>query len=645
MSRWMVRILLSTFGLSALVGCGAGGVSTTSQPRAVIEGVCDSTVHETSSLADDYRFDQDCALDFLRAAGCDFGLDPDGDGERFASSTIEDMHNDPAGCSRGLRCSGCDDADSLETVSDCTELARFSHFTESEWRDLQAQCPAQQQPAPDGCTIEGVAFSAEEMDCAFQVFTGMTCVECLELFDSRVCEDAFNDPDLCRRGALCTGCNDGDSRDNGVTCEEIAGYSYFGPAAAGILLDQVLAYPCDGACTPACDGRACGDDGCGGSCGSCAGDETCDNQGLCSPAGCTIEGVYFEDWQVACASSFFETATCDECNAVLDSRTCEDAIDDAAACQIGGTCTGCDDGDTRDDGATCDEIEAYAYFGTSAAQALFEYVSVDPECGEPDLVVEGIPLTQEEAAAIMEVANGATLSQLDDDAGLDARAASNIVAARPLTTVEELATVSYVGATAIGLLREYAATWTPPDEPQAGCDTITVAAVTNADVTEFDRLMELGTLLDWPAYELHSVEATGCAAFLDDPVTQDEMLWALWEHTYPWGRDDVPANMIENGTWNTGGTQFQGALARALVVLDEYTMDGHWDPDATPEGADLYARKQSLVDALSAGVVADPTSFVEIHMGIDACECSEEAIALVNLTDLSVIIVHQTPRC
>ena len=35
-------------------------------------------------------------------------------------------------------------------------------------------------------------------------------------------------------------------------------------------------------CEPACDGKACGDDGCGGSCGSCTGTDTC-NAGVCEP--------------------------------------------------------------------------------------------------------------------------------------------------------------------------------------------------------------------------------------------------------------------------------------------------------------------------------------------------------------------------
>ena len=41
------------------------------------------------------------------------------------------------------------------------------------------------------------------------------------------------------------------------------------------------------ACVPYCGGRVCGDDGCGGVCGSCVGDRVCSPEGACVPiAGC-----------------------------------------------------------------------------------------------------------------------------------------------------------------------------------------------------------------------------------------------------------------------------------------------------------------------------------------------------------------------
>ena len=47
---------------------------------------------------------------------------------------------------------------------------------------------------------------------------------------------------------------------------------------------------CEQACTPSCGGQECGDDGCGGSCGNCGGGDTCYDGECMSPCGaCTAE--------------------------------------------------------------------------------------------------------------------------------------------------------------------------------------------------------------------------------------------------------------------------------------------------------------------------------------------------------------------
>lgn len=55
------------------------------------------------------------------------------------------------------------------------------------------------------------------------------------------------------------------------------------------FIDQYL--PTD--CTPACDGRSCGSDGCGSSCGSCADTDACSADGQCLPktGGCSGGGL------------------------------------------------------------------------------------------------------------------------------------------------------------------------------------------------------------------------------------------------------------------------------------------------------------------------------------------------------------------
>ena len=84
----------------------------------------------------------------------------------------------------------------------------------------------------------------------------------------------------------------------------------------------------------------------------------------------------------------------------------------------------------------------------------------DVEDGELDdladkadgVLADGSP----EACGVLHVANTATYEQLDEDARLSSRAATNIVARRPFATIEALDAVPYVGPVAFDLLLDYA---------------------------------------------------------------------------------------------------------------------------------------------------------------------------------------------
>ncbi|MFC1610711.1 hypothetical protein ACFL6C_07125 [Myxococcota bacterium] len=108
-------------------------------------------------------------------------------------------------------------------------------------------------------------------------------------------------------------------------------------------------------CTPDCAGKECGDDACGGSCGTCAGNEECQsNQCVCIPDCATRECG--DD---GCGSSCGTCGTDEMC----DNGTCVCAPDcDGKACGdpdgCGGICTGCAECDNGavDLGETCDPI-------------------------------------------------------------------------------------------------------------------------------------------------------------------------------------------------------------------------------------------------------------------------------------------------
>ena len=59
-------------------------------------------------------------------------------------------------------------------------------------------------------------------------------------------------------------------------------------------------------CSPSCAGRECGSDGCGGSCGSCSGSETCSVSQQCVPStppgGTHAVTMYGASWCGACAA-------------------------------------------------------------------------------------------------------------------------------------------------------------------------------------------------------------------------------------------------------------------------------------------------------------------------------------------------------
>lgn len=72
---------------------------------------------------------------------------------------------------------------------------------------------------------------------------------------------------------------------------------------------------------------------------------------------------------------------------------------------------------------------------------------------------EGISFTGEEVASVLDIVNNATFEELDIDAAMNATAANNIVNARPILDMEQLAAVSYVGAAAMQDLKDYIPNW------------------------------------------------------------------------------------------------------------------------------------------------------------------------------------------
>lgn len=75
---------------------------------------------------------------------------------------------------------------------------------------------------------------------------------------------------------------------------------------------------------------------------------------------------------------------------------------------------------------------------------------------------EGVSFTAKEVAQTLDLANNASLTELDVDAAMNKRAATNIVNARPITSMDQLEAVPYVGNAAMTQLKAYLPTWTQP---------------------------------------------------------------------------------------------------------------------------------------------------------------------------------------
>jgi len=122
----------------------------------------------------------------------------------------------------------------------------------------------------------------------------------------------------------------------------------------------------DCTCTPGCDDAACGDDGCGGSCGTCAEDEQC-TDGMCTKNACDPICGDVACGDDGCGGSCGDCAegeTCSDggqceptpcepsCSIEQDSATVEKSCGDDGC---GGTCGTCDDGLVCQEGLCAEE--------------------------------------------------------------------------------------------------------------------------------------------------------------------------------------------------------------------------------------------------------------------------------------------------
>ncbi len=127
-------------------------------------------------------------------------------------------------------------------------------------------------PAPSSCVGR----------CGGVAPAGCYCVSGCEA-DGSCCED-FADVCACKPACSGKACGSDGCGGNCGTCSAAAPHC-------------TVTQQCSATCTPSCAGKTCGDDGCGGVCGSCGGDEVCEWTWQCVPNAWACPAAYYADGQ------------------------------------------------------------------------------------------------------------------------------------------------------------------------------------------------------------------------------------------------------------------------------------------------------------------------------------------------------------
>ena len=177
---------------------------------------------------------------------------------------------------------------------------------------LTAACggkPTETQQTPDAVRLPGLDISFRPGDATAEQVPGPDTGA--DGLDSHV--DGETDPDS---GEADAGADGLDSHVDGGTNPD-SGAQDVPPADTSL---DVL--PPD-VCVPACAGKQCGDDGCGGSCGNCPADQSCQD-GACKPGPCVSQCAGKQCGDDGCGGS---------CGTCAPDHTCQ-----AGACTFSGVC-------------------------------------------------------------------------------------------------------------------------------------------------------------------------------------------------------------------------------------------------------------------------------------------------------------------
>lgn len=105
------------------------------------------------------------------------------------------------------------------------------------------------------------------------------------------------------------------------------------------------------------------------------------------------------------------------------------------------------------------ELDAISWVGPVALSKLIDFANREGWIAAQPGIFEGVRFDASEVTAALDLVNNAPLALLDVDAKLDARAAQNIVAARPIQSVSDLAAIAWVGPSAMSKIHGFLPFW------------------------------------------------------------------------------------------------------------------------------------------------------------------------------------------
>jgi len=216
-----------------------------------------------------------------------------------------------------------------------------------------ADCPEGQFCSWEGLCMEGGGGCEESPvpGCG-----GCACETCVCNLDPFCCESSWDS--LCVEECLydCGGCGDApETCGNGICAADDGENCGTCDKDCGCLGGEVCMF--DTCCKPACAGKECGDDGCGGTCGECDVGCSCSAEGQClGECGCIPNCALKECGDNGCGGTCGECEKGAQCNA---DGTCEPIC--APDCEgrecgndgCGGTCGDCPAGETCLPNGTC----------------------------------------------------------------------------------------------------------------------------------------------------------------------------------------------------------------------------------------------------------------------------------------------------